>query len=139
MSFEELGRAIFLHNCRNSCTSEQFQIQFIVIDQSVFSTLYVILLFFLLQGRTFASLIREFVNVFKPLNEAFIPLYNSPEGRKKKIHIQSRLNHIWIILERVYNETLDVVKQNFPQYVRELQGIADGSQVEFYKVKYTCN
>lgn len=27
--------------------------------------------------------------------------------------------------------------QSFPQYVRELQGIADGSQVEFYKVKET--
>lgn len=37
--------------------------------------------------------------------------------------------------ERVYNETLESVNQSFPQYVRELQGIADGSQVEFYKVK----
>jgi len=37
-------------------------------------------------------------------------------------------------VERVYNETLETVKQSFPQYVQELQGIADGSQVEFYKV-----
>lgn len=36
--------------------------------------------------------------------------------------------------ERVYNETLESVKQSFPQYISELQGIADGSQVEFYKV-----
>lgn len=53
--------------------------------------------FFPLQGRTFASLIREFVNVFKPLNEAFIPLYNSPEGRKKTAssHDRKRLNFIF--------------------------------------------
>lgn len=38
--------------------------------------------------------------------------------------------------EEVYNETLETVKQSFPQYVRELQGIADGSQVEFYKVGF---
>jgi hypothetical protein len=37
-------------------------------------------------------------------------------------------------VEKVYNETLAVVKQNFPQYVNELQGIADGAHVEFYKV-----
>lgn len=37
--------------------------------------------------------------------------------------------------ERVYKETLDCVTQSFPQYVRELQGVADGAQVEFYKVK----
>ncbi|XP_070508633.1 beta-alanyl-dopamine/carcinine hydrolase [Chironomus tepperi] len=67
-------------------------------------------------GRTFAALIREFVNVFKPLNEAFIPLYNSPQG------------------QTVYNETLATLKQSFPQYIDELQGIADGAQVEFYKL-----
>ncbi|KAG5684573.1 hypothetical protein PVAND_013798 [Polypedilum vanderplanki] len=67
-------------------------------------------------GRTFQALIREFVNNFKPLNESFLPLYNTPQGQK------------------VYEETLDVLKQNFPQYVRELQGIADGAKVEFYKL-----
>lgn len=43
-------------------------------------------------------------------------------------------NNLYNILERVYKETLDTVQQSFPQYVRELQGVADGSQVEFYKV-----
>ncbi|CAO1412916.1 unnamed protein product [Diamesa hyperborea] len=67
-------------------------------------------------GRTFASLIKEFLGIFKPLNEAFIPLYNSPEG------------------QRVYKETFDCVNESFPQYIRELQGIADGAQVPFYKL-----
>lgn len=35
-----------------------------------------------LQGRTFAGLIKNFLGVFKPLTESFIPLYNSPEGRE---------------------------------------------------------
>lgn len=42
-------------------------------------------------------------------------------------------------LESVYNETLATVKQSFPQYIDELQGIADGAQVEFYKVKIARN
>lgn len=41
-----------------------------------------------------------------------------------------------ILSERVYKETLDTVTQSFPQYVQELQGVADGSQVEFYKVSF---
>lgn len=36
--------------------------------------------------------------------------------------------------EETYNATLNSVKQSFPQYVRELEGIADGAQVEFHKV-----
>lgn len=44
-----------------------------------------------------------------------------------------------INLESVYNETLATLKQSFPQYVDELQGIADGAHVEFYKVKIARN
>ena len=44
-----------------------------------------------------------------------------------------------INLETVYNETLATVKQSFPQYIDELQGISDGAQVEFYKVKIARN
>lgn len=40
----------------------------------------------------------------------------------------------FIISERVYKDTLQSVKQSFPQYVRELEGVADGAQVEFHKV-----
>lgn len=39
-------------------------------------------------------------------------------------------------LENAYNETLESVKNSFPQYIRELEGVAEGAQVEFHKVKY---
>lgn len=32
---------------------------------------------------------------------------------------------------KAYDETLEVVEKQFPQYVRELQGIADGSKMPF--------
>lgn len=38
--------------------------------------------------------------------------------------------------EAVYDATLQSVKQSFPQYVRELEGVAHGAGVEFHKVKY---
>lgn len=38
-------------------------------------------------------------------------------------------------LGKVYNETLESVKKSFPQYVQELEGTADGAQVEFHKVR----
>ncbi|XP_011185178.1 beta-alanyl-dopamine/carcinine hydrolase [Zeugodacus cucurbitae] len=67
-------------------------------------------------GRTFASIIKNFLVLCNPLNESYLPLYNKDEGRK------------------VYNETLESVKKSFPQYIRELEGIADGAQVEFHKL-----
>jgi SAM-dependent MidA family methyltransferase len=51
------------------------------------------------------------------LNDYLLPIYNSTEGRK------------------VYDDTLHVVQSKFSQYVREIQGIADGAKVEFYKVR----
>jgi len=51
-----------------------------------------------------------------PLNEVYLPLYETPEGRK------------------VYDDTLEVVQKNFPQYVEEIQGTADGAKVPFHKV-----
>ncbi|XP_055623053.1 beta-alanyl-dopamine/carcinine hydrolase [Toxorhynchites rutilus septentrionalis] len=67
-------------------------------------------------GRTFAALIKNFLQLSGPLNETYLPLYNTDEGRK------------------VYNETLESVKKSFPQYIRELEGTADGAQVEFHKL-----
>ncbi|KAJ6638955.1 hypothetical protein Bhyg_11693, partial [Pseudolycoriella hygida] len=67
-------------------------------------------------GRTFGSLIKNFLLLSGPLNEEFIPIYNTPTGKE------------------IYNETLESVKKSFPQYVRELEGVADGAQVEFYKL-----
>ncbi|XP_059485422.1 beta-alanyl-dopamine/carcinine hydrolase [Neocloeon triangulifer] len=67
-------------------------------------------------GRTFRGLIQNFVGISKPLNQVFIPLYNTEAGR------------------RVYETTLKSVRSNFPQYVRELEGTAEGAQVPFYKL-----
>lgn len=37
--------------------------------------------------------------------------------------------------EAVYDATLTSVKESFPQYIRELEGVAHGAGVEFHKVK----
>lgn len=63
-------------------------------------------------------MIREFVEASAALNESYLPIYNTPEGLK------------------VYNDTLEVVTKSFPQYIRELQGTADGAKVEFHKVSW---
>ena len=47
----------------------------------------------------------------------FLPLYETDAGR------------------RVYEETLACVRKNFPQYLREMEGTADGAEVPFHKVK----
>lgn len=50
---------------------------------------------------------------------------------------QKEPNHLTYKLsttENAYNETLETIKKSFPQYIRELEGIADGAQVEFHKV-----
>lgn len=67
-------------------------------------------------GRTFGALIKNFLSLSGPLNEEFIPIYNTPKGKE------------------VYDETLNSVKESFPQYIRELEGVAEGAQVEFYKL-----
>ncbi|XP_044731863.1 uncharacterized protein LOC123294784 [Chrysoperla carnea] len=67
-------------------------------------------------GRNFAAIIKEFLETSRPLNDEYIPLYETKEGRK------------------VYDETLECVKKNFPQYIRELEGTAEGAQVPFYKL-----
>ncbi|CRK99553.1 CLUMA_CG012870, isoform A [Clunio marinus] len=67
-------------------------------------------------GRTFSAMIKDFVSKSALLNSSYLPIYNTPQGKK------------------VYNETLEVVTKSFPQYLRELQGVADGAGVEFYKL-----
>uniref|UniRef100_A0A1B0FPQ1 Uncharacterized protein n=1 Tax=Glossina morsitans morsitans TaxID=37546 RepID=A0A1B0FPQ1_GLOMM len=66
-------------------------------------------------GRTFASLIKSFLQLSIPLNNEYLPLYNTEKGKN------------------AYNETLETVKNSFPQYIRELEGVAEGAQVEFHK------
>lgn len=67
-------------------------------------------------GRTFGKLIQEYVKAYGPLNETYAKLYATEEGRK------------------IYEETLQCVKEQFPQYVREIQGTADGANVPFHKL-----
>ncbi|XP_030386499.1 uncharacterized protein LOC115633244 [Scaptodrosophila lebanonensis] len=67
-------------------------------------------------GRTFGSMIKNFLVLSSPLNDSYLPLYGTPQGKQ------------------VYNETLESVKRSFPQYVRELEGVADGAEVEFHKL-----
>jgi hypothetical protein len=69
------------------------------------------------QGKTFSSLINEQVTTSSLLNDHYLPIYNTPEGLQ------------------IYTETLEVVTNSFPQYLRELQGIADGANVDFFKVR----
>ncbi|XP_061392311.1 beta-alanyl-dopamine/carcinine hydrolase [Musca vetustissima] len=67
-------------------------------------------------GRTFASMIKNFLLLSGPLNDVYLPLYATEKGKN------------------AYNETLETVKNSFPQYIRELEGVADGAQVEFHKL-----
>lgn len=71
------------------------------------------------QGRTFAKMIQNFVDIYSPLNDTYLPLFATEEGKK------------------VYEETLDAVKKQFPQYLREIQGTADGANVPFSKVRFS--
>ncbi|XP_020290014.1 uncharacterized protein LOC109857766 [Pseudomyrmex gracilis] len=67
-------------------------------------------------GRTFAKIIQDFVDIYKPLNETYLPLFETNEGKA------------------IYEETLDTVRKQFPQYVREIEGTADGANVPFHKL-----
>lgn len=66
-------------------------------------------------------MIQDFVDIYPPLNEIYLPLFMTEQGKK------------------VYNETLDAVKKQFPQYLREIEGTADGANVPFYKVRKIAN
>lgn len=67
-------------------------------------------------GRTFGTLIHSFVNSFESLNDEYVPAYETPAGKK------------------IYDDTLANLNHNFPQYIKELEGIADGSKVPFFKL-----
>ncbi|XP_029055558.1 acyl-coenzyme A:6-aminopenicillanic-acid-acyltransferase 40 kDa form isoform X2 [Osmia bicornis bicornis] len=67
-------------------------------------------------GRTFSGLIQEYVDTYRPLNETYLPLYETETGRK------------------IYEETLGCVEEQFPGYLREIRGTADGANVPFHKL-----
>ncbi|KOC61454.1 Acyl-coenzyme A:6-aminopenicillanic-acid-acyltransferase 40 kDa form [Habropoda laboriosa] len=67
-------------------------------------------------GRTFSGLIQDFLDTYKPLNETYLPLYKTEAGNK------------------VYQETLACVEEQFPGYLKEIRGTADGANVPFHKL-----
>ncbi|KAG7177996.1 putative Acyl-coenzyme A:6-aminopenicillanic acid acyl-transferase-containing protein 2 [Homarus americanus] len=66
------------------------------------------------QGRTFRGIIEDFLASFKELHKSLLPAYETTEGKA------------------AYDLTLASLQENFPQYVRELQGTADGAHVPFH-------
>ncbi|CAG9770386.1 unnamed protein product [Ceutorhynchus assimilis] len=68
-------------------------------------------------GRTFSGIIHNFLQVAdSEYISEYLEAYATPEGRQG------------------YEDTLNCLKTNFPQYIRELEGIADGANVPFYKL-----
>lgn len=61
-------------------------------------------------------MIQSFLDINGTLKEVYLPVYETPEGRK------------------CYEATLATVKKNYPQYIEEIQGTADGAEVPFHKV-----
>ena len=66
-------------------------------------------------------MIEELVQESKFLNDELLPAYHTKIGQK------------------IYDDTLDLMKYKFPNYINELQGISDGSKVPFYKVRVIRN
>ncbi|XP_063863525.1 beta-alanyl-dopamine/carcinine hydrolase-like isoform X2 [Scylla paramamosain] len=67
-------------------------------------------------GRTFRSLIQEYLGVSKVVNKLLLPAYETKEGRA------------------AYDSTLASLTENYPHYVKELEGTADGAQVPFHQL-----
>ncbi len=68
------------------------------------------------KGKAFGLLIKDFLNDLDFYNQISLPLFDLPEGRK------------------VYDATLNICNSQFPQYVEEIQGMADGAALPFYQV-----
>lgn len=102
----------------------------------------------LFQGRNFSAIIKSFMTISGPLNDEYLPLYKTKEGsmsQKRLPFIVFYRKYIFIYiflrfdLGVVYDATLASVKQSFPQYIRELEGVANGAEVEFHKVICTVH
>ncbi|KAK3856250.1 hypothetical protein Pcinc_027283 [Petrolisthes cinctipes] len=65
-------------------------------------------------GRTFRGIIEDFLASLADLKETLLPAYETEAGRA------------------AYDATLASLQENFPHYVRELQGTADGARVPFH-------
>lgn len=62
-------------------------------------------------------MIQDFLEISVTLNQDFLPIFQTPDGQK------------------AYEDTLETTRMNFPHYIRELEGIADGAKVSFQKVR----
>ena len=69
----------------------------------------------LFQGRNFASVIKSFLSSYANLRD-FEKEYKTEVGRN------------------AYEKTLSNMKERFPYYVKEMQGVADGAEVPFHQV-----
>ncbi|KAK6627656.1 hypothetical protein RUM44_010135 [Polyplax serrata] len=67
-------------------------------------------------GTTFRHMIQSYLEAHGPLNKIYLPLWETAEGKK------------------AYESTLEVVKKNFPQYLEEIRGTAEGADVPFHKL-----
>jgi len=67
-------------------------------------------------GKTFYKEINDYYDVTTQLKSEYIPWYKSPEGKK------------------LFEGFLYVANTSYPQYIQELQGIADGIERPFYQV-----
>lgn len=65
-------------------------------------------------------MIKDYIRLYEPLQSEFLPIYAQPEGRQ------------------IYEESLKSTRKFFPQYVIELQGVADGAGVPFHEVYIIC-
>ncbi|XP_038216136.1 acyl-coenzyme A:6-aminopenicillanic-acid-acyltransferase 40 kDa form isoform X1 [Zerene cesonia] len=66
-------------------------------------------------GRTFSSLIKEFIATYANLRD-FEKEYKTEPGKE------------------AYEKTLANMKERYPYYVKEMQGVADGAKVPFYQL-----
>ncbi|KAG7175573.1 putative Acyl-coenzyme A:6-aminopenicillanic acid acyl-transferase-containing protein 1 [Homarus americanus] len=67
-------------------------------------------------GHTFRCLIEDYLSAIKESHSALLAKFSSGEGKA------------------AYNATLAMLQINFPHYIRELQGTADGARLPFYDV-----
>jgi len=67
-------------------------------------------------GKTFGSLIHDFLNDLESYKKISLPLYSLPEGKL------------------AYENVLNICKAQFPQYVEEIHGMADGAGLPFHKL-----
>ena len=75
----------------------------------------------LFQGRTFSGFIQEFYGKFNYFKNIVLLAFTTAEGKA------------------AYDSTLLTVQENFPQYVKEVEGIAAGSGVPFHYVSNETN